>query len=162
MHHYKYIINFLFKTITRHYKLEKYYSLIADNLICKITRSRFSHVELVLYKNKEEDTYKCLSSSFRDKGVRLTDIDIHSGSWEILKLPESKNITLESAFDFYEYNKDRKYDLLGLLCTLSDHLKTNNKNKLFCSELIAEILDLKLYENQSPERIYKYIIKELG
>lgn len=59
-------------------------------------------------------------------------------------------------------NKDRKYDLLGLLCTLSDHLKTNNKNKLFCSELIAEILDLKLYENQSPERIYKYIIKELG
>ena len=73
-----------------------------------------------------------------------------------------KNITLRSAFDFYEYNKNRKYDLLGLLCTLSDHLKTNNKNKLFCSELIAEILDLKLYENQSPERIYKYIIKELG
>ena len=66
------------------------------------------------------------------------------------------------AFDFYEYNKNRKYDLLGLLCTLSDRLKTNNKNKLFCSELIAEILDLKLYENQSPERIYKYIIKELG
>lgn len=143
-------------------KKENPESLIADNLICKITRSRFSHVELVLYKNKEEDTYKCLSSSFRDKGVRLTDIDIHSGSWEILKLPESKNISLESAFDFYEYNKDRKYDLLGLLCTLSDHLKTNNKNKLFCSELIAEMLDLKLYENQSPERIYKYIIKESG
>ena len=74
-----------------------------------------------------------------------------------MKLPESKNITLRSAFDFYEYNKNRKYDLLGLLCTLSDRLKTNNKNKLFCSELIAEILDLKLYENQSPERIYKYI-----
>ena len=143
-------------------KKENPESLIADNLISKITRSRFSHVELVLYKNKEEDTYKCLSSSFRDKGVRLTDIDIHSGSWEILKLPESKNITLRSAFDFYEYNKNRKYDLLGLLCTLSDRLKTNNKNKLFCSELIAEILDLKLYENQSPERIYKYIIKELG
>ena len=143
-------------------KKENPESLITDNLICKITRSRFSHVELVLYKNKEEDTYKCLSSSFRDKGVRLTDIDIHSGSWEILKLPESKNITLRSAFDFYEYNKNRKYDLLGLLCTLSDHLKTNNKNKLFCSELIAEMLDLKLYENQSPERIYKYIIKESG
>ena len=46
--------------------------------------------------------------------------------------------------------------------SITDRLKTNNKNKLFCSELIAEILDLKLYEKQSPERIYKYIIKELG
>ena len=143
-------------------KKENLDSLLADNIICKITRSRFSHVELVLYKNKKEDTYKCLSSSFRDKGVRLTNIDIYSGSWEVLKIPLSKSITLESALTYYENNKNKEYDLLGLFCTLSDRLKTNNKDKLFCSELIAEILDLKLYENQSPEKIYNHIIKELG
>lgn len=137
-------------------KEENESSLITDNIICKITRGRFSHAELVLYKT-EEDLYLCFSASHRDRGVRFKEIDINSGHWVFIKpdnLPDLNEVGI-----FYSKYKYARYDYIGLISTIYPRTNFNITDRLFCSELVAEVYKLDHPYKVSPQGLYDLLIK---
>ncbi len=137
-------------------KKENPSSLIPDHIICALTGGRFSHVELVLYKTKD-DLYLCFSSSHRDRGLRFKEIDIHSGSWVFI---EPENLpTLAAIGDFYSRYKNARYDYIGLVSTVYPMANFNITNRLFCSELVSEVFNIKHPYKVSPQGLYDLLIK---
>lgn len=132
-------------------------SILFDNLVCKITNSRFSHVELVLYKT-ESGKYLCYSSSHRDRGVRFTEIDVDSNHWVFIQ-PDNLP-TLNEVFNFDKKFGHSHYDYLGLLSTVIPHSYINMKNRMFCSELVSDILNINQPYRYSPQKLYEYFQKE--
>ena len=132
-------------------------SILFDHLVCKVTKSRFSHVELVLYKT-ESGKYLCYSASHRDRGVRFTEIDIDSDHWIFI---QSDNLpTLNEVFNFDKKFGHSGYDYLGLLSTVIPKSYINIKNRMFCSELVADILNIEQPYIYSPQKLFEYFKKE--
>lgn len=127
-------------------KLENPNSTLWDNLICFITRSRFSHVELSYYDSL--GSHMCWSASTRDNGVRLACIEAKD-NWEVLDLHIDKNP------EWFFQHRYKPYDYLGLLGTIIKLPFFSSKNKWFCSEIIAEFLGLKDSWKYTPEDLYR-------
>lgn len=133
---------------------------ISDRLVRSWTKSRFSHVELII----NSISY---SSSPRDGGVRKKNIKYEAENWRIFDL---KNIfDIKVALKFLNENLGQKYDHKGIFLSQVINLDKHNKNKYFCSELIIEVLKksinddkfviLENYSYFSPERLYNYLNK---
>ena len=133
---------------------------ILDRLIRKWTKSRFSHVELII----NGISY---SSSSRDGGVRKKIINYEAENWRIFDLKNVFDINI--ALKFLNENLGQKYDLEGIVLSQVFNLDKHSKNKYFCSELIIEALKksiadekfvlLENYNYFSPERLYNYLYK---
>ena len=128
-------------------KKENPKSLIWDNLICLITGSRFSHVEIAYEKSMS--AYHCWSSSVRDGGVRKKWIDTSTDRWVIIEVPNavSEDLAIQEA--------GKKYDYVGLVGTVIKLKQFSRNRKWFCSEIVAEILSIKDSWKYSPEAVYK-------
>jgi hypothetical protein len=126
-------------------------STVWDNLICLITSSRFSHVELAF--EQQGTWYRCWSSSARDKGVREKWIDTSSGRWVVIP------ITDVATEELFKQETDAKYDFIGLAGTVIPIKYFSSKTKWFCSEIIAEALSIKASWSISPEKLYKRYTK---
>ena len=125
-------------------------SKIFDNLICLITKSRFSHVELAV-ENKGK-FYKCWSSSARDGGVRSTWIDISSDKWVVVDIKrEQQRFDIENIFNRV---RGEKYDYIGLFSTLIKSDALSSPDKWFCSEIISSALGFSKSYTFSPEDLY--------
>ena len=133
---------------------------ISDRLVRSWTKSRFSHVELII----NSISY---SSSPRDGVVRKKNIKYEAENWRIFDL---KNIfDIKVALKFLNENLGQKYDHKGIFLSQVINLDKHNKNKYFCSELIIEVLKksinddkfviLENYSYFSPERLYNYLNK---
>jgi hypothetical protein len=122
-------------------------STVWDNLICLITRSRFSHVELSF--EQRGTWYRCWSSSIRDNGVREKWIDTASEHWVII--PITNSVTE----DLFKQEVNAKYDFIGLIGTIVPIRYFSSAHRWFCSEIIAEDLQIKSSWNISPEKLYK-------
>lgn len=127
-------------------KKENPNSTLWDNLICKITNSRFSHVELSYYDSL--GAHMCWSASTRDKGVRLIRI-VESPNWEVVDLFLNKDPNW-----FFEH-RNKPYDYFGLLGTIIKLPFFSSKNKWFCSEIIAEFIGLEDSWKYTPEGLYQ-------
>jgi hypothetical protein len=127
-------------------KAENEASTFWDRFICFVTRSKFSHVELVL-EDHGNGLYKCISASTRDNGVRIKVIDIASGHWVI------SNSSLQPNTVWLKSQIGKKYDSIGLLGTVINLPIFSSKTKWFCSELIAS--ELKDSWRMTPEKIFK-------
>ena len=127
-------------------KLENPSSTLWDNLICYITGSRFSHVELSTYDSF--NSHMCWSASNRDGGVRYVRIEVKD-NWEILDLPVHKDP------NWFFQHRSKKYDYLGLIGTIIHLPFFSSKNKWFCSEIIAEFIGLKDSWKYTPEDLYQ-------
>jgi hypothetical protein len=121
-----------------------------DRLICLLTRSRFSHVELAYARHGL--IYSTLSASTRDKGVRPTRIDVSSGHWEVIELPAQYPVRVE----WLHAQIGKRYDYLGLGGTLIHINVFSDSDKWFCSELIGTALGIYKAWTLSPEDIYKH------
>lgn len=132
-------------------------SIWIDHAICAITKSSYSHVELILYKT-QEGLYECFSASHRDRGVRFKTLDLDSGNWKILKTENSPNFS--EVFNFYKKYGEARYDYLGLLSTVLPFTRINFPNRMFCSELVATLYSIRLPCTYSPQTLYNYIEKE--
>lgn len=117
-----------------------------DNIICLVTWSKYSHVEVSI--NEYNGWHDCWSSSTRDDGVRKTRIYVDPSKWHII--PTDKPIELK----LFEDNENASYDYIGLLGTVFKTKLFSSENKWFCSEIIAEALGFKDSWKFTPQRLY--------
>ena len=129
-------------------KAENPSSGIWDNIICWVTNSQFSHVEIALGETTSH--YNTWSSSNREIGVRETWIFKNRTIWTEVDIDEDPAPVLR----WFEKHKGEKYDWIGLIGTRI-HLKYfRSNNKWFCSEAIADALDIENSWKMTPEKLY--------
>jgi len=115
-----------------------------DKLIRIATWSRFSHCELVVSEFS-------MSSSPRDGGVRIKQIDFDPTHWEFISIPGSSKI----AVDWFLKHDQAPYDYLGAFKTILPFMP-NSERKWFCSEAIATALVLPNARKFTPKKLYEY------
>lgn len=127
-----------------------------DRIICAVTGSRFSHVEVVTGYNR--DSYsECWSASIRDKGVRRAMINLESGHWEVWSTG-TVSIDRAAIIEFFQRHEGKRYDLLGALGLKLPFVK-NYKNRWFCSEIVSEIYAIGEPGKTSPGDVFDYFAK---
>jgi hypothetical protein len=117
-----------------------------DRVIRFVTRSNYSHVE-VIYSYDHDTLRGCtVSASSRDGGVRATVIAFNPEHWDFLPVPW---ITHEHvrARAFPELHKP--YDYIGLMLSQLFNFHRGGRG-WFCSELAAYIIGLPLPSSWSP------------
>lgn len=124
-----------------------------DKIVQFITKSKYSHTEILLY-DYGNSYYLCASSSFLDRGVRLKIIKISDQNWDILRWDHTDT---SSVFDWYLKRIGMKYDLLGLIGVQLPFIG-HNKNRCFCSESNAEALGVPDPQRCSPIILYNYVL----
>jgi len=144
------------KTIIAFYKgtkKENPEARLLDRAICVFTRSRFSHCEIVFDYSAVTKLGYSYSSSPRDGGVRSKLIDFNSGKWELYEVPCIRDT--DKVIEFFNAQYGRKYDWFGAIgatIPIFDH----NPQKWFCSEIVADCLDLGNPWTYTPEDLYRY------
>ena len=125
---------------------------IWDKLICFITRSPYSHVEI---SDIHDDFgyHMCWSSDAWDGDVRLKRIWYNPDKWDIVE------ISPERTLDWFDQHKGKKYDFIGLLGTVLKVSWFNSNSKWFCSEIIAEFLNYPDSWKYTPASLYKKVYK---
>lgn len=118
--------------------------LIGDKLIRLWTRSKYSHVELVI-----DNVW--MSSSMRDGGVRSRKgLVAKSDHWDYLEI----DCDADFALKMFESKKGHKYDYLGIALTQFMPLNIHDKIKEFCSEIVSLMLKVEDAHRYSPEDLY--------
>lgn len=113
-----------------------------DLLIRVFTNSPYSHVEIVTNK----DWY---SSSPRDGGVRIKQIQDDGNSWDFVEV----NIDKERLYQKYREYKGRGYDFKGILLSNILPIGWHSKSKATCSEFVADVLGYSEPAKYSPQQI---------
>lgn len=103
---------------------------LAHRAICLFTGSKYSHVELVINGT-------CCSSSARDGGVRIKQIDLTSGKWDVVTISGNEG----DAWDWFVEMTGQKYDYAGVARFILPFLPARSK-QWFCSEAVAAALGL--------------------
>lgn len=107
-----------------------------DRLVSWWTKGPYSHVEIIV-DAVGDGYYACLSSSFRDGGVRIKNMPLPADRWDIVevRLPVDE----EKALLWYRNYHGAKYDVLGLFGFVFRR-GIEDDHKWFCSEVAADIL----------------------
>ena len=130
-----------------------------DWLIRLVTRSDYSHVELVVDYEKvihgplEERPYLCWSSSARDGGVRPKLITVFDGNWTVVPIQFFDTVTVGMISD----ECSRKYDFVGIFLSQFFSFRRQSPNRWFCSEICAYALGLPAPETFSPGTLKKAV-----
>ncbi|MBR0573358.1 MULTISPECIES: enoyl-CoA hydratase [Pasteurellaceae] len=115
-----------------------------DRIIRFFTKGKYSHCELIIerkniyggrYHFNEKISYDCYSSSPRDGGVRLKNININSENWDLVQL---ENVTEQQIISYFQQTKGKKYDLwgaIGVCLGIKDE-----RDKYFCSEWCFNVI----------------------
>lgn len=112
-----------------------------DWLIAKVTKSKYSHVELIL------DTGVSLSSSPRDSGVRYKNIDYKNDRWDIFTIKNRKI----NCFKYLGYGYD-----WGAIFLHWIGLKSYKK--FVCSDLIYFLLTQEI-DFKTPNDLYNLTLQ---
>ena len=127
---------------------KSFYHKIAHWAIKFWTRSNYSHCELWI-------NGICYSSSPRDGGVRGKQINIYSGHWDVFTIDGDVEYTQK----WFHDRLGKRYDWAGVSRFVFPWLP-NVKNRWFCSEAIAESLQLADPAKYSPETLFRELVKE--
>ena len=114
-----------------------------DLLIRVFTSSKYSHVEIVINK----DWY---SSSPRDGGVRIKQIVDDGNSWDFIEV----DIDKERLYQKYREYRGRGYDFKGILLSNILPIGWHSKNKVICSEFVADVLGYENPSKFSPQDVF--------
>ena len=117
-----------------------------DLLIRVFTHSKYSHVEIVHNK----DWY---SSSPRDGGVRVKQIVDDGNSWDFVEV----DIDKERLYQKYREYRGRGYDFKGILLSNILPIGWHNKDKMTCSEFVANVLGYSEPAKHSPQDIFEIV-----
>lgn len=118
-----------------------------DAVVRKITRSPFSHVELV-QSTQEGDL--AIGASWRDRGVRAKFIRFHPENWTMVQVPWAP----DNAFIRARRLIGARYDLVGVMLSQFLSLRREDRSRWFCSELCAYALGLSAPETYSPGSLF--------
>lgn len=132
-----------------------------DRLICFVTGSRYSHVELVYYFVKESNVGYCWTASPRDGGVRHAVIQFNNEHWELFeyhgKLPAFlKDATKPEIVAWFKPKEGMKYDWVGAVGTVIRLIK-QIETKYFCSEIIGEFFGLVKPHLLTPKKLFRQL-----
>lgn len=125
---------------------------VMDRLVCALTRSHYSHVELVYHIDKDTNTAQCWSSSPIDGGVRRATITLNHQHWELYTLLGT--VEEEDLHTWFKAQDGKPYDWLGAL-GVKFKLFSQNNDRWFCSEIIASYLGMKRTHRLSPINLYQ-------
>ena len=117
-----------------------------DLLIRVFTNSKYSHVEIVHNK----DWY---SSSPRDGGVRVKQIKDDGNSWDFIEVDINKERLYQKCREY----RGRGYDFKGILLSNILPIGWHSKDKVTCSEFVADILGYEEPSKYSPQDIFNKI-----
>jgi hypothetical protein len=128
-----------------------------DRVIRWITRSAFSHVELLekppACHGQGAWIGRSWSSSGRDGGVRSATIVFQSARWQFVPVPWAPERTLETL----SAELGKPYDFIGLLGSQLFNLRRHRAGHWFCSELCAHALGLSAPQEVSPGGLYRRV-----
>ena len=115
---------------------------IVSRIIKFFTRSEYSHVAIILDNDKVIEAWngtkdKLIFKRTKDLLTNLSTDHTPDTEVEIYELPIPIDVRVK-AFDFYNAQVVKKYDLAGALGQPLFIIKTHDKNKWFCSELLVE------------------------
>ncbi|MCK0168960.1 hypothetical protein MWU52_15500 [Jannaschia sp. S6380] len=127
-----------------------------DTVIVWATRSRFAHCELIRCDRRPRDgeTHRCIGASLMDGGVRVKAITFDPGKWRFVHIPFAPKNTWNRALR----HVGRPYDLQAFIWTHLFNFRRQARDKWFCSELIAEALDLNMPHAYSPGDLRRAVI----
>ena len=111
-----------------------------DKFIRFWTRSKYSHVELVLGEY-------WISTSPRINAVAKRKINYHPENWDIVDASNKSKYSSEEILERYEKIKGAKYDWLAIffsvgIFNLLNNCILENKDKYICSETAAYLIGL--------------------
>jgi hypothetical protein len=124
---------------------------IVDRAIRLWTRSKYSHVELVI-----EDMW--YSTSPREMEVKARRILAKEANWDYVEV----DVDELSVASLYAATKGAKYDWTGIVLSQFLPLDIHSRKRFFCSEWCAEALNLADSNKYSPEDLYKYALSPSG
>lgn len=124
-----------------------------DRAIAAHDSGRFSHAELVFDLNfpRNQGLSLCFSSSQRDGGTRFKYIDLSSGKWVLVDVPQVDRQLEALIYSWCLTQKNRKYDLAGVLAFKLPFRQDGGR--WFCSEVsLAGLQQVGLYPGLKPHR----------
>jgi len=116
---------------------------IAHWAVCVFTGSPYSHCELVI-------NGVCWSASARDGGVRGKVIDLHSGRWDVIDLPDS--FSEAAALAWFREHDGARYDWAGVMRFAVPFLPLS-VGRWFCSEACAAALGIGQAHKLTPRSL---------
>lgn len=122
-----------------------------DRLICAVTRSKFSHVELAVEVNPFTGAAVCWSSSPRDGGVRKANINLRSGHWEVYSV--ETEVSVKQIERWFAAARGTKYSWLGAVGAHWGWVRGSSK-RMFCSEAVGRPLLVFGAERMTPEEFF--------
>jgi hypothetical protein len=119
------------------------------------TRSIYSHVEMISGRAELGETSQCWSSSGRDGGVRMANITLKPGHWDLVELADEP----DELTDFIQERAfpKKKYDYIGIVLSQILSLGRHNPDKWFCSEICAAALGIPNAQRMSPQSLYDMV-----
>lgn len=114
---------------------------IVEKVIGKITKSKYCHCEIII-----NDIWV---SSNSKEGVTIKEhFDYGNNEWDFYDFPviEIMERDYKIIFDFIRKQDDKRYDYLGIILSQLIPISVHNRNKYFCSEISAKVLQLFLIE----------------
>ena len=136
-------------------KSENRKSLVGDWLICWVTASQFSHVELVA-QTLSGHSSEVLSSSLRDGGVRSVWRTLYPDRWVVVEFDRDP----APALAYVRGRIGVSYGWLDLFSFLLPFRISTSAD--FCSEVVAQGLGLPDAWHTSPGDLYKWAEQQPG
>lgn len=130
-----------------------------DRAIRWWTASPYSHVELINWRRtvdaRDRPEALAVSASHRDGGVRARVIAMTPGHWDYVPVPWADALRIWSrAHDLIGAG----YDYPGLVLSQVLNLRRGFRQRWFCSELIAHLLDLPRPSAYSPGDLHDLLL----
>ena len=111
------------------------------------TRSLWSHAELVI-------DGKCYSSSNRDGGVRSKWINLNSGHWGVIDLPDW---FAEPALEWFASHEGARYDWPGVFGFVLPI--PHARSRYFCFEAVGEMLGMDKTHKLDANDLYDFAME---
>lgn len=105
-----------------------------NRAVCWWCNSKYSHVEVIL-EELPDGLSRCASSSYSDHGVRIKNIDLKDGKWDIMEISANEDLV----HAWFNKHLGENYDLLGLFGFIFRR-GIQNKIEWFCSESVADAM----------------------
>ncbi|TXH45429.1 MAG: hypothetical protein E6Q97_31615 [Desulfurellales bacterium] len=123
---------------------------IIDRAIRVVTRSPYSHVEILIGCDAAPEapfSWPAFSASGRDGGVRTKLVTFDAGAWDFIAVPWAPAGRIRLA---EETQCGLGYDWAGLILSQVFNLRRGSARRWFCSELVAWSLGLPIPSALSP------------
>ena len=108
---------------------------LLDDIIKLWTKSKYSHIEIIIKD-------KWISSSPIDGGVHILELhELDHNKYNYIEV-DVDGRKFKKVQKYIESQKDAKYDKWGIFFGVLFNSGLEDKNKLFCSEMITKILQI--------------------